>query len=115
MNRLNPALPGKQRVERAAKCGARVQLGWGAEAHSLADRMHACIGAAGRMGRGSAAEEALENPLEFGLYRATCRLALPPDKAGAVVVKRGEEGPAHGPESSLAGTTRASYATACHD
>jgi hypothetical protein len=35
------------------------------------------------------------------LYRATCRLALPPDKAGAVVVKRGEEGPAHGPESSL--------------
>ena len=44
------------------------------------------IGSAGRVGHGPATKEALQNPLEFELNRAAGGLALPPDKAGAVVL-----------------------------
>src|SRR5918994_5272083 len=100
VNRLNPALPGKECIKSPPE-RRLVPLGRGAETHSLPDSVNAGVGAPGRMGYGSSPKKALQHTLEFGLYRATCRLALPPDKAGAVVVKRGEEGPAHGPESSL--------------
>jgi len=75
--------------------------GGGAETDSLPERMDACIGSAGSMGNGASPKEPLQNSLEFGLNRAARGLALPTDKAGAVVVERGKEGPAHGPESSL--------------
>jgi hypothetical protein len=59
--------------------------------------VHPGIGAAGRVGRGAAGEEALQHPLELDLNRAPGRLALPPDEPGAVEVQRGEESPAHRP------------------
>jgi hypothetical protein len=52
----------------------------------LADCVNAGVSPPGRMGHCSAAEETLENPLEFDLDRAAGWLALPPDKAGAVIV-----------------------------
>jgi len=55
------------------------------------------IGAAGRSGGGAVPEQALEHPLELELHRSSGRLALPPNKPGAVEVQRGEEGPAHRP------------------
>jgi hypothetical protein len=57
--------------------------------------MYSGVGPAGSMGYRPAIEETLQNPLDFTLNRASHRLALPPDKAAAVVVKSGEEGPAH--------------------
>jgi hypothetical protein len=48
--------------------------------------MHAGIGATGRVGYGSALKQALEDALDLDLNRAPGGLALPPDKAGAVVV-----------------------------
>jgi hypothetical protein len=44
------------------------------------------VGAPGRVSRRSAREKPLQNPLELGLNRAADGLALPPDKAGAVVL-----------------------------
>jgi hypothetical protein len=57
--------------------------------------MYSGVGPPGSMGYRPAIEETLQNTLDFTLNRASNRLALPPDKAGAVVVKSGEEGPAH--------------------
>ena len=91
-----PSSPWQQRVERASQGGVG-PAGWGAEADALADRMDPGIGSAGRMGHGPASKETLQNPLEFDLNRASGGLALPPDKAGAVVLECGEEGPAHRP------------------
>lgn len=65
------------------------------EADGLTDSMNARISPSGSVGYRSAAEDAFQNSLEFGLYRAAGWLALPPEEAGAVVVKRGEKGPAH--------------------
>jgi hypothetical protein len=50
------------------------------------------------MGNGSVLEQSLQHTLELDLNGAACRLALPPDKPGSVVVKGGEKGPAHRPE-----------------
>jgi hypothetical protein len=62
--------------------------------------MNAGIGPARSMCHNPTAEQTLQDPLDFDLYRAPYRLPLPSDKAGAVVMKCGKEGPAHGPESS---------------
>lgn len=70
------------------------------EAHRLAGGMDTRVGSSGGVGYRSTSEEAFKNPLEFSLYRATGRLPLPPNEAGAVIVQRGEEGPAHRPEFS---------------
>jgi hypothetical protein len=48
------------------------------------------------------------------LNRTAGRLTLPSDKAGAVVVKRGEEGPAHG-RNLAEPQTRSKAATACQN
>jgi hypothetical protein len=53
------------------------------------------IGPTGGVGDTAASEQAFQNPLEFTLNRATGRLALPTDKAGAIVLEGSEEGPAH--------------------
>jgi hypothetical protein len=63
--------------------------------------MHTGIGTPGCVRHSPVSENTLEYPLELSLYRATRLLPLPADKAGAVIVERGEEVPAHGPESSL--------------
>jgi len=70
------------------------------EAHRLAGGMNARVGSSGSVGYRSPSEEAFKNTLEFSLYRATGRLPLPPNEAGAVIVQRGEECPAHRPEFS---------------
>jgi anthranilate phosphoribosyltransferase len=70
----------------------------------LAHRVDPGVRAPSCVGDGPAAEDAFENPLEFDLNRTSGWLSLPPDKAGAVVVQLGEEGPAHGPEFSRAPT-----------
>jgi hypothetical protein len=70
-------------------------IGWSTEADALPDGVHSGIGTAGGVGHGTAGEQTLENPLEFTLNRATGGLALPTDKAGAIVLEGSEEGPAH--------------------
>jgi len=60
--------------------------------------MHTCIGSAGSMGNSAAPKEPLQNPLEFSLDRPASGLALPTDKAGAVVLECGKKGPAHLPK-----------------
>ena len=67
------------------------------EADTLAGCVNSGVGSSGGVCHAAAPEETLQNPLEFDLDRATHRLALPPDKAGAVVVQYGEESPAHRP------------------
>jgi anthranilate phosphoribosyltransferase len=99
VDRFDPAVSGEQRVQ-CTRQRNTVPCRWCAEAHSLTNRVNAGVGPSGCMSHRAAAKDAFENPLEFRLYRATCWLALPSDKAGAVVVQRGKEGPAHGPESS---------------
>jgi hypothetical protein len=64
--------------------------------------MNAGVGPARGMRDRAPAKQALQDSLDFGLYRAPYRLPLPSDKAGAVIVKSGEEGPAHGAEFSRA-------------
>jgi hypothetical protein len=59
---------------------------WCTEADTLAGCVNAGVGPAGSMGNGSVAEDAFEDPLEFGLHRAAGWLTLPPDEAGTVVV-----------------------------
>ena len=76
------------------KCGV-APICRSAEADTLPDGVHPCIGTAGGMDDGWASEQTLQNPLEFTLNRATGGLALPTDKAGAIVLERSEEGPAH--------------------
>jgi len=84
------------------------------KADTLTHRVDAGIGATGGVGCHVAAEDAFEDPLEFSLNRTAGRLTLPSDKAGAVVVKRGEEGPAH--RRNLAEPqTRSKAATACQN
>ena len=62
--------------------------------------MHPRVGSARGVCHRAAAKETLQNPLELDLYRASFRLSLPSDEAGAVIMKCGEESPAHGRESS---------------
>ena len=88
---------------------------WSVKADSLADGMDPGVGSSGGMGHCSAAKQALQNSLEFALDRAPGGLALPPDKAGAVIVQRGEVGPAHRAGIYPGRAPRASYATACHN
>lgn len=85
VNRLYPAITREQRVERAAKREVS-PAGRGAEADALTDRMDAGIGSSGRVRHGPMLKEALENALELELDRPSGGLALPPDKAGAVVL-----------------------------
>lgn len=68
-----------------------------AEADALPDRVNAGIGPAGRVGHCPVPEETFQNPLKFELNRAAGGLALPADKAGAVVLECSEECPAHRP------------------
>ena len=70
-------------------------VGWSAEADALPDGVHSRIGTAGGVGHGTPGEQTLKNPLEFTLNRAAGGLALPTDKAGAIVLEGSEEGPAH--------------------
>jgi hypothetical protein len=80
-----PAIAGKEGVECAVQ---RVisPRGGGAEADSLTYGVNASVGSAGRMGYRPVPKDTIEYPLELRLYRAARWLALPPDKAGAVVV-----------------------------
>ena len=84
------------------------------KADALTYRVDAGIGATSGVGCRVAAEDAFEDPFEFSLNRTARRLTLPSDKAGAVVVKRGEEGPAHGRNLAEA-QTRSKAATACQN
>jgi hypothetical protein len=93
---FDPAIPWEERIEGATE-RAIGPIGGGTETDGLSGGVHAGIGSSCCVGHCSAAKETLEYPLDFDLYRAANWLALPPDKAGAVVVKRGEEGPAHRP------------------
>src|SRR5919107_5940354 len=99
MNRLDPAVGWKQRIE-----GAMKRLvgppGRRRKPDSLALRVDPGVGTPSSVGNRPAAEDALEDPLEFDLNRTSGWLSLPSDKAGAVVMQLGEEGPAHGPEFS---------------
>ena len=91
---LDPAVAGKQTVQGSAK-GDLVPGGGCGKADGLAYGVNPGVGATGGVGYGAASEEAFENLLDLQLDRAAVGLALPPDEAGAVVVERGEKGPAH--------------------
>jgi hypothetical protein len=97
MHSGHPAVPGQESVEGSMHCRVGPS-GGSAETDSLAKGMDACIGSAGSMGNGASPKEPLQNPLEFSLNRAARGLALPTDKAGAVVLECGKEGPAHLPK-----------------
>ena len=99
MHRLDPTVGRKQGVERAMERSI-TPTGRGHKPHGLTQSVDARIGTSGGMSSRPASEYALEDPLEFDLNRTSGGLALPPDKAGAVVVQLGEEGPAHGAEFS---------------
>ena len=77
-----------------------VPAGRSSEADALAYGVNSRVGSTRRVGGCATTEDAFEDPLEFDLNRTAGRLTLPSDKAGAVVVKRGEKGPAHGREFS---------------
>lgn len=94
--------------------GCLCPAGRSSKADALTDGVDAGIGATGGVGYQVAAEDAFEDPLEFSLNRTAGRLTLPSDKAGAVVVKRGEEGPAHRRNLAEA-QTRSKPATACQN
>ena len=85
VNRFHPAITRQQGIERPAKRrggpGGRC-----AEADALAHGVDPSIGTAGRVAHGPALKETLEDALELDLNRAPGGLALPPDKAGAVVL-----------------------------
>jgi len=90
----DPAVAGEQGIEGAPQIRRRPGVGGGkADTETLG--VHSGIGAAGCVGRGALAEEALKHALELDLYRSAGRLALPPDKPGTVEVQPGEECPAH--------------------
>ena len=72
----------------------------GSKADALTLRVNSRVGSTGCVRDCAVTEDAFEDPLEFDLNRTAGRLPLPSDKAGAVIVKRGEEGPAHGAEFS---------------
>jgi hypothetical protein len=97
MHRVNgsdPTIARQESIQGAVQCGP-APVGWSAEAHTLTDGVHAGIGTACSVCHGTAGEQTLKNPLEFTLNRATGGLALPTDKAGAIVLEGSEEGPAH--------------------
>jgi hypothetical protein len=85
MDRLDPAVARKESVEGTTE-GMTRPLRRSAETDGLANRVDARIGSTGGMGDSSMAKNAMKYPLEFSLYRAASRLALPPHKAGAVIV-----------------------------
>jgi hypothetical protein len=82
---LDPAVARKESVEGATE-GVVSPVRRRVEADSLTLGVDARIGSPGGVGDGSVPEDALNYPLEFILYRAASRLALPPHKAGAVIV-----------------------------
>jgi hypothetical protein len=94
MDGSDPTITRQESIQRAAQCGV-APIDWGAEADALAEGVNSGIGTAGGMGNAAVGEQALKNPLEFTLNRAPGRLALPTDKAGAIVLEGSEEGPAH--------------------
>ena len=113
MHRCHPAVSGQQSVQCAME-GFFGPAGGSGEADALAYRVDAGIGPTGGVDRHVASEDAFDDPLEFSLNRTAGRLTLPSDKAGAVVVKRGEEGPAHRRNLAEA-QTRSKPATACQN
>jgi hypothetical protein len=94
MDGSDPTITRQESIQRTVQCRVAPVCG-GAEADTVADRVDSGIGAAGSMGDGGTGEQALQNSLEFTLNRAAGRLALPTDKAGAIVLEGSEEGPAH--------------------
>ena len=102
MDGSDPAIARQESIQRAVQCGG-APIGWSAEADTLADGVNSGIGTAGGMGHGAPGEQTLKNPLEFTLNRAAGRLALPTDKAGAIVLEGSEEDPAHLPGNLAAG------------
>ena len=94
MDGSDPTITRQESIQRAAQCGV-APIDWGAEADPLAEGVNSGIGTTGGMGNAAVGEQALKNPLEFTLNRAPGRLALPTDKAGAIVLEGSEEGPAH--------------------
>src|SRR5215213_10738797 len=94
MHSGDPAVVRQEGVERPMQRSVGPG-GRSAEADPLAERMDARIGSPRGMSNGAASKEPLQNPLEFSLNRAAGGLALPTDKAGAVVLECGKEGPAH--------------------
>ena len=105
MDGSDPAVRWQESIQRSMQCGV-APAGWGAEADPLADRVDSGIGTPGCVGNGPAGEQTLENPLDFTLNRAPGRLALPTDKAGAIVLEGSEEGPAHLARNLAAGNGR---------
>jgi hypothetical protein len=85
VDRLDPAVARKESVESTTE-GMIRPTRRSAEADGLPNRVDARIGPARGMGDSSMTKDALKYPLEFSLYRAASRLALPPHKAGAVIV-----------------------------
>jgi hypothetical protein len=85
INQLDPAITREKGIEGPAERGTG-PTDWSAEADSLTYCVHPGIGPSGGMSNGPATKETLQNPLEFALNRASGGLALPPDKAGAVIV-----------------------------
>ena len=94
MDGSDPTIARQESIERAFQRGV-APIGWSAEADALANGVNSGIGPAGGMGDAAVGEQTLKNPLEFTLNRAPGRLALPTDKAGAIVLEGSEEGPAH--------------------
>jgi hypothetical protein len=85
VNRFDPAVTGEQGIERPAQRSSR-PTGRGTEADALTNGVYAGIGPPGGMGNGPAGKEPLQDALELDLDRTAGGLALPPDKAGAVIV-----------------------------
>ena len=94
MDGSDPTIARQESIQRAVQRGV-APIGRSAEADALAERVNSGIGTAGGMGNGAVGEQTLKNQLEFTLNRAPGRLALPTDKAGAIVLEGSEEGPAH--------------------
>src|SRR5204862_2256033 len=94
LDRGGPAIAGQQGVERAPEVGGGPLIGSG-KADAEPFRVYPGVGSARRVGGRSGAEQPFQHALELGLDRTAGRLALPPDKPGAVEEQRGEEGPPH--------------------
>ena len=94
MDQLDPTIARQKRIEGPPQRGSG-PTHWSVEADSLTYGVDSGIGASGGVRHNPTTKEAFQNALEFALDRASGWLPLPPDKAGAVIVQRGEEGPAH--------------------
>ena len=94
MDGSDPTIARQESIQCAVQRGM-APIGGSAEADALANGVNSGIGPAGGMGSAAVGEQTFQNPLEFTLNRAPGRLALPPDKAGAIVLEGSEEGPAH--------------------